>query len=161
MDILEDQWWPTTVTSSHPFSLPPSSNWLLKQESGFITLVSGGNQAVYHVHPGCLPFLMLLDMVQQMYLSMANLADPSQSITFYKGVMFLDSLRQDVMAGLRNNNDMDRTTLKMFLSEGMQRWLCRLLLSLPHDPQNRKRNATVLQNAYKEIDVFKYGMPFI
>jgi hypothetical protein len=160
MDTLEDQWWPTTITSSHPFSLPPSSKWLLKQESGFITLVSGGNQAVYHVHQGCLPFLMLLDMVQHMYLSMANLADPSQSITFYKGVMFLDSLRQDIMAGLQHNG-VDPPTLKKSLPESMQRWLCRLLLSLPHDPENRKRNATVLQNAYKEIDVCKYGMPFI
>jgi hypothetical protein len=160
MDLLEDHWWPNTITSSHPFSLPPSSKWLLNQEkSGFITFVAGGDHAVYHVHQGCLPFLMLLDMAQQMYLFMANSTEHAQSITFYKGVMFLDSLRQDVMAHLQNR-EVDSPPLKEFLPESMRRWLCRLLLSIPHDPENRKRNAIVLQKAYEEIDVFEYGMPF-
>ena len=47
----------------------------------------------YHVHQSCLPFLMLFDLVQQMYLLMANKSvEAPQSIAFYKGVMFLDSL---------------------------------------------------------------------
>jgi hypothetical protein len=159
MDLVEDNWWPISITSSPPFSLPPSSKWLLKQEGGFVTFVAGGDHAVYHVHQDCLPFLMLLDMAQQMYLSLANSADSSQSETFYKGVMFLDSLRQDVMADCRHTEG-DSASLEKSLPEGMRRWLCRLLLGIPHDPENRKRNAIVLEKAYEEINVFGYGIPF-
>jgi hypothetical protein len=159
MDSLEDNWWPTSITSSRPFSLPPSSKWLFKQEGNSITFIAGGNHAVYHMHQDCLPFLMLLDMVQQMYLVMANSADPSLSETFYKGVMFLNSLRQDVMAEHQHTEE-DSAPLKKSLPESMHRWLCRLLFSIPHDPENRKQHAIVLQKAYEEINIFQYGMPF-
>jgi hypothetical protein len=70
------------------------------------------------MHQDCLPFLMLLDMVQQMYLVMANSADPSLSETFYKGVMFLNSLRQDVMAEHQHTKG-DSAPLKKSLPESM------------------------------------------
>jgi hypothetical protein len=159
MDLLEDHWWPTTITSSRPFSLPSSSKWLLKQESGFITFVAGGDNAVYHVPLGWFAFFMLLDMAQQMYLLLANSTDEAQSITFYKGVKFLDSLREDVKVGLRNIAA-DPPPLDKSLPESMRRWLCRLILNIPHDPENRKKNAIILQKAYDELDVFKYGTPF-
>ena len=159
MDLLEDHWWPTAITSSPPFSLPSSSKWLLKQESGFITFVTGGDNAVYRVPLGWLAFLMLLDMAQQMYLLRANSTDQTQSITFYKGVMFLDSLRQDVMAGIRNR-EADPPPFEKSLPDSMRRWLCRLILNIPHDPENRKKNAVVLQRAYEELDIFEYGTPF-
>jgi hypothetical protein len=158
MDSLEDCWWPTVISSSRPFSLPPSSKWLLKQESGFITFVAGEDHALYRVHEGWLAFLMLLDMTQQMHLLMANSTDPARSITYYKGVMFLDSLRQDLMAGLQKRG-VDSPPFKKSLPESMRRWICRLLLSMPNDPENRKQNAKVLQKAYEEIDVFEYGIP--
>jgi hypothetical protein len=119
MDLLEDHWWPTTITSSCPFSLPPSSKWLLKQERGSIIFVAGSDHAVYHVHQACLPFLMLLHMVQQMYLVMANSAPPVQSITFYKGIMFLNSLRQDIVTGL-HDREVDFSPLKKSLPESMR-----------------------------------------
>ena len=155
MDLLEDRWWPTTITSSPPFSLPPSSQWLLKQENGFITFVAGRDNTAYHVNQACLPFFMLLDMVQHMYLLMANSAEPAQSVTFYKGVMFLNSLRLDVVAGRQHRED--PPPLEKSLPESMRRWLCRFILGIPHDPENRKRNSKVLQKAYEEIDVFEYG----
>jgi hypothetical protein len=158
MDLLEDRWWPKTVTLSRPFYLPLSSKWLLREDSSFITIVAGGDDTAYHVDQSCLPFLMLLDLVQQTYLSMANLLEGPQSITFYKGVIFLDSLRQDLMGGLPRRG-MDAPPLKRSLPESMQRWICRLILVIPHDPENRKKNAFALQKAYEEIDVFKYGRP--
>ena len=157
MDLLEDNWWPISVTASRPFSLPSSSKWLLKDEDDFITFVSGGDHTTYRMHQNCLPFLMLLDISQQMYLSVANSVDALQSETFYKGVMFLDSMRQDVMGQLRER---DSPLLERYLPESMRRWLCRFLLSIPHDPENRKKNAVSLQKAYKDIDVFQYGMSF-
>jgi hypothetical protein len=161
MDLLEDQWWPNTVALSRPFCLPPSSQWLLKHEINAIAVVAGGDNTVYHVHQSCLPFFMLLDLVQQMYLLMANEpAETPQSITFYKGVMFLDSLRRDIMRGLQNR-ELDPFPLKGSLPESMRRWLCRFILSIPHDPENRKQNAIRLQKAYEEIDVFVYGRPLI
>jgi hypothetical protein len=160
MDLLEDQWWPTAVTSSRPFFLPPSSQWLLKQDASVITIVAGGDNATYHVHQSCLPFLMLLDLVQQTYLSLANeSAEASHIITFYKGVMFLDSLRRDIMGGLQNR-EVDPLPLNRSLPESMRRWLCRFILCIPHDPENRRRNSIQLQKAYEEIDVFEFGRPF-
>jgi hypothetical protein len=160
MDLLEDQWWPTTIPFSRPFSLPPSSKWLLKQKNGFLTFVAGGNQAEYHVPQDWMAFLMLLDMAQQMYLLMANSTESVQSITFYKGVMFHDSLRLDIMAGLQDRAE-DQPPFPKSLPESMRRWLCRFLLNIPHDPENRNQNAIILQKAYNEIDVFQYGMSFI
>jgi hypothetical protein len=157
MDLLEDGWWPTVISSSRPFSLPPSSKWLLKHESGFVSIVAGGDHAVYRVHQEWLAFLMLLDMAQQMHLLMANSADPAHSITYYKGVMFLDSLRQDLTAGLRKR-EVDSFPFKKSLPESMRRWICRLLLCIPNDPENRKQNAKVLKKAYEEIDIFEYGI---
>ena len=157
MDLLEDLWWPKTIALSRPFFLPLSSQWVLKQASDCITIVVAGDDTAYHMHPSCLPFLMLLDLVQQTYLSMANSVEDPHSITFYKGVMFLDSLRQDVMAGLENR---DALPLNGCLPESMRRWLCRFILSIPHDPENRRQNALALQKAYEEIDVLKYGRPF-
>lgn len=160
MDLLEDQWWPSAVTLSRPFCLPLSSKWLLKQDTSVIAILAGGDNTAYHVHQCCLPFLMLLDLVQLMYLSMANeSAEASQSITFYKAVMFLDSLRQDLKEGLRKR-DVDSLPFNKTLPESMRRWLCRFILHIPHDPENRKRNSILLQKAYEEIDVFEYGGPF-
>jgi hypothetical protein len=160
MDLLEDQWWPNAVTLSRPFCLPLSSQWLLKQDASVITIVAGGDNTVYHVHQSWLPFLMLLDLVQQMYLSMANeSAEAPQSTTFCKGVMFLDSLRQNVLGGLQNR-EVDSLPLNRSLPESMRRWLCRFILNIPHDPENRKRNFIPLQKAYEEIDVFEYGKSF-
>jgi hypothetical protein len=103
---------------------------------------------------------MLLDLVQQMYLSIANEStEASEGITFYKGVMFLDSLRQDLMGGLQNR-ELDPLPLDRSLPESMRRWLCRFILRIPHDPENRKQNSILLQKAYEEIDVFEYGRPF-
>jgi hypothetical protein len=157
MDLLEDRWWPTVINSSRPFSLPLSSKWLLKHEGGFITFVAGGDHAVYRVHRDWLAFLMLLDMSQQMHLLMANSADDSHSITYYNGVIFLDSLRQDLVASLQKRG-VDSPPFKKSLPESMQRWICRFLLCIPNDPGNRKQNAAVLEKAYKEIDVFEYGI---
>jgi hypothetical protein len=159
MDLLEDSWWPTAITSSPPFSLPPSSKWLLKHEGGLIIIVAGGDRTEYRVQQGWLPFIMLLDAAQQMYLLMANSSELSHSITYYKGVKFLDSLRQDVMATLLNNSN-DPLPFQKSLPESFRRWICRFLLCIPHDPQNRKQNYVVLKKAYEEIDVFEYGIPF-
>lgn len=74
---------------------------------------------MYHIHQACLPFFMLLDMVQQMYLSMVNSADPAQSVTFYEGVEFINSLRQNVMASLQNREDPPPLTKSLL--ESMQR----------------------------------------
>jgi hypothetical protein len=160
MDLLEDQWWPKTVTLSHPLCLPLSSQWLIKQDANAIDIVAGGDNTVCHVHQSCLPFIMLLDLVQQTYLSMAiESAEASQRITFYKGVMFLDSLRQDIMGGLQHS-EVDPAPLQRSLPESMRRWICRLVLSIPHDPENRKRHSMRLQKAYEEINVFEYGRSF-
>jgi hypothetical protein len=102
---------------------------------------------------------MLLDLVQQTYLSMANESgETSQSITFYKGVMFLDSLRQDIVGGLQHG-EVDPLPLNRSMPESMRRWICRFILRIPHDPENRKQNSIRLQKAYEDIDPFEYGKP--
>lgn len=114
---------------------------------------------MYSVHQDCLLFFMLLDITQQMYLSMANSVDPLQSETFYKGVIFLNSLRQDFTVGLLHRK-VDTPPTAKSLPESMCRWLCRLFLNIPHDPENQRLNDVLLQKAYKEIVIFEYGMLF-
>jgi hypothetical protein len=149
MDALEDSWWPSSLTKTSPFTLPPSSQWLQRQDGNILTIRAGGDPKEYQTNPNWLPFLMLLDIVQITYLQLSNSSNGNQEI-FYKGVIFLDSLRRDFLAATQK--------VAPSFPESMRRWLCRLLHNIPHDPQNRKRHAEKLKKAYL-VDVFKYGLP--
>jgi hypothetical protein len=160
MDELEDSWWPNSVPESRPFTLPPSSQWLQQQVGTSLIIRAGGDEIEYHTGADCLPFLMLLDMVQLTYLGMSNSGKVIQQESFYKGVIFLDSLRGDFLATVRKiplNCDGHRA----LFPDSMRRWLCRLLSAIPHDPQNRKQHAQILNKAYLEMDVFNHGVPSI
>jgi hypothetical protein len=158
MDALEDSWWPNSVNSSHPFTLPLSSQWLQRQDGRFLIIRAGGDPVEYRTHINCMPFLMLLDMVQLTYLRMSNSGDVNQQELFYKGVVFLDFLRGEFLSAIRNlPNPPDFKAQASSVPEGMQRWLCRLLHRIPHDPRNRKHHAQLLNKLYLEVDVFKYG----
>lgn len=158
MDALEDSWWPSSLTGSRPFTLPPSSQWTLKENGGLVIIRAGGDVVEYCVHRDCLPFLMLLDMAQLTYLAMSRLGNVDHQETFYKGVMFLDALRREFLSASLNT-PADEETCGAFVPETMRRWLCRLLSGIPQDPENRRRHAPTLQRAYLEVDVLKYGAP--
>jgi hypothetical protein len=100
---------------------------------------------------------MLLDIVQITYLQISNSSNVSHPELFYKGVIFLDSLRGDFLATQKVPSPSE--SRKAMVPESMRRWLCRLLYQIPHDPLNRKRHAETLNKAYLEIDIFKYGVP--
>jgi hypothetical protein len=158
MDVLEDSWWPSTITQSRPFTLPRSSLWVQRQDGHLLTIQVGGDPAEYQTTPDCLPFLMLLDMVQMTYLQMSNSSSIEQQEIFYKGVVFLDGLRRDFLTIIQKASPYSETQ-RALVPESMKRWLCRLLQGIPHDPLNRKRHAKALNKAYSEIDVCKYGVP--
>lgn len=155
MDSIEDSWWPSLVPSHRPFSLPTSSRWLQRQDGNVLIIQARGDPAEHRTNPDCLPFLMLLDMVQITYLQMSNSSNMDQMEIFYKGVLFLDRLRGDFLAAIQKAPQ----TQAALVPESMQRWLCRLLYHIPHDPLNRKRHAETLDKAYLEVDIFKYGIP--
>lgn len=164
MDALEDSWWPNSVTASFPFTLPMSSQWLQRQDDKFLIIRVGGDPVEYRTHPNYLPFLMLLDTAQLTYLRLSNLGSSSDlQEVFYKGVVFLDFLRGDFLSSIRGvPNPPDGEAVKAQagpMPEGMHRWLCRLLHGIPHDPQNRKHHAQLLNKVYVEVDIFKHGMP--
>jgi hypothetical protein len=158
MDALEDSWWPGSVTALRPFTLPLSSQWLQRESGNLLIIQAGGDRAEYHVHRDCLPFLMLLDMVQLTYLMMSTSSKASHQETFYKGVVFLDSLRREFLSVVPNVPQ-DQHSCRAFIPESMRRWLCRFIHGIPHDPENRRRHAPTLQKAYLEVDVLKYGAP--
>jgi hypothetical protein len=151
MDALEDSWWPSSLTKTPPFTLPPSSQWLQRQDGNILTIQAGGDPEEYQTNPNWLPFLMLLDIVQITYLQLSNSSNGDHQEIFFKGVIFLDNLRGDFLAATQK--------VPPSFPESMRRWLCRLLHSIPHDPLNRKRHAEKLKKAYLEVDVFKYGLP--
>jgi hypothetical protein len=124
-----------------------------------LTIQAGGNPVEYRTNPDCLPFLMLLDMVQLTYLQMANSSNINEKEIFYKGVLFLDRLRADFLRTVGQASSLSETETPI-VPESMQRWLCRLLHNIPHDPVNRKRHAETLNKAYLDVDVFKYGVPY-
>ena len=155
MDLLENSWWPASITTDHPLTLPLSSKWLLRQEDGMITFITGEGNKKYYMHPACLPHLMLLDVAQLTYLQLSTSTDPRLCNIFYKGVMFLDSLKRNIMSNTQDKPDPGSFPAAM--PESMHRWLCRLLLGIPHDPENRKQYDVILKKAYEETDVFKYG----
>ena len=165
MDSLEDSWWPSLVPECRPFTLPPSSQWLQRQDGNVLTIQAMGDPLEHRTNPNCLPFLMLLDMVQMTYLRMSNSSNVDQKEIFYKGVLFLDRLRGDFLAAIQKAPPSIQKAPPYFetetalLPESMQRWLCRLLYRIPHDPLNRKRQAETLKKAYLEVDIFKFGMP--
>jgi hypothetical protein len=158
MDALEDSWWPNSVPASRSFALPPSSQWLQKQVGTSLIIQAGGDTMEYHTSADYLPFLMLLDMVQLTYLVMSKSGNASHQESFYKGVIFLDSLRGDFLATTIRKIPLDCDSHQALFPESMRRWLCRLLSGIPHDPQNRKRHAAILNKAYLEVDVFNHGV---
>lgn len=106
---------------------------------------------------------MLLDMVQLTYLLMSNTSSSTnQQELYYKGVVFLDFLRRDFLSSIQSlPNPPDCEAQVCSVPEGMHRWLCRLLHGIPHDPQNRKRHAQLLNKAYLEVDILNYGAPIL
>jgi len=142
--------------ASCPFTLPPSSQWLQRQDGRTLIIQAGGDPLEYRIHPDCLPFLMLLDMAQLTYLSMSNSGQTHHQETFYKGVIFLDNLRRNFLATIQNL-PAGHETQRAPLPESMHRWLCRFLHAIPHDPKNRRQHAQLLNKVYLEIDLFKYG----
>ena len=161
MDALEDSWWPHSVTASRPFTLPPSSRWLQRQDGSFLIIQTAGDEAEYRTHANFIPFLMLLDITQLAYLLVSNTGDANQQELFYKGVVFLDFLRGEFLSTWKSHNPHDCETQASSVPECMHRWLCRLLHRIPHDPKSRKDHAQLLDKVYLELDVFKYGAPII
>jgi hypothetical protein len=160
MDALEDTWWPHSVTASRPFTLPPSSRWLQRQDDRFLIIQTAGEEVEYRTHPNYIPFLMLLDITQLTYLLVANTGNSDQQELFYKGVVFLDFVRGEFLSAIRKvQYPHDYEAQASTVPECMHRWLCRLLHRIPHDPQNRKHHAKLLDKVYLELDVFKYGAP--
>jgi len=159
MDALEDSWWPHSVTASRPFTLPPSSRWLHRQDGRFLIISTAGDQVEYPTHPNYIPFLMLLDITQLAYLLVSNTGNTHQQEFFYKGVIFLDFLRGEFLSAIqkKSHNPHDCEAQASSVPECMHRWLCRLLHRIPHDPKSRKHHAQLLDKVYLELDVFKYG----
>jgi len=153
MDALEDSWWPHSVTSSRPFTLPPSSRWLQKQDGRFLIIQIAGDQVDYRTHPNYIPFLMLLDITQLTYLLISNTGNANQQEFLYKGVVFLDFLRGEFLSAiLKSHNPHDCEAQASSVPE-------RMLHRIPHDPKSRKDHAQLLDKVYLEFDVFKYGAP--
>ena len=151
---LESLW---LYTSAQNASALIPSQWLQRQDGNILTIQVRGEPVEHRSSPDCLPYLMLLDMVQMTYLQMSNsdkLKVEDQE-TFYKGVLFLDSLRGDFLAAIQKAPQSQAG----LVPASMQRWLCRLLHNIPHDPHHRKRHAETLNKAYLAVDVSKYGMP--
>jgi hypothetical protein len=164
MDALEDSWWPHSVTASWPFTLPPSSRWLQRQDASgrFLIIQTAGDQVEYCTHPNYIPFLMLLDITQLAYLLVSNTGNANQQELFYKGVVFLDFLRREFLSAIRtSHNPHNCEAQASSVPECMHRWLCRLLQRIPHDPKSRKHHAQLLDKVYSEVDVFKYGAPIL
>jgi hypothetical protein len=157
IDAIEDSWWPSSVTSSRPFTLPTSSQWLHTQDGKFLIIQVGGDSFQYVTNPNFLPFSMLLDIVQMTYLHLSNSSDVDEQEIFYKGVVFLDNLRQHFLDSIRKAHPYCETE-KALVPESMQRWICRMLRSIPHDPLNRKLHVEILNRDYLEIDVLNYGL---
>jgi len=159
MDALEDSWWPSSesITEISPFTLPPSSQWIQKQDDDVLIIRAGGDPVEYRTNPNCLPFLMLLDIVQITYLQASNSSSVDHPETFYKAVVFLGRLRGDFLAATQKEAQ-NFESKRAPVPESMRRWLCRLLRGIPHDPHNRKLNAELLNKAYLEVDVLAYGL---
>lgn len=157
---MEDSWWPHSVTASRPFTLPPSSRWLQRQDGSILIIQTAGDQMEYHTHPNHIPFLMLLDITQLAYLLVSNTGNANQQQLFYQGVVFLDFLRGEFLSAIRKSpNTDDLEAQASSVPECMHRWLCRLLHRIPHDPKSRRHHAQFLDKVYLELDVFKYGTP--
>lgn len=159
MDALEDSWWPNSITESRPFKIPPSSRWLQRQDGNILTIQAGGDPVEYQTSPDCLPYLMLLDIVQLTYLVNSNFGNINHREIFYKGVIFHDNLRADFLASTQKATP-ESENYRASVPESMRRWICRFISGIPHDPLNRKHHAEILRKAYLEIDVFKYGSSF-
>jgi hypothetical protein len=155
MDFIEDSWWPSAVPGG-PFQLPSRSHWLYKEEGDDVLVFPGGTKQGHRLPQSWTPFFFLLDIAQYAYLANSLTSREEHGVIFYKGVLFLDRLRAELLLDKPIEPPYCPLAGKKNLPEAMRRWLFRLLLGLPHDPKNRRLKAELLETEYCK-NIFEIG----